>query len=277
MTESDNQLQDIIDEDLYEELDEAEMYEIIQEERRKSIQQKATEEEAEPQKRKFPKWIFWLVALAMFIQVIAIIPQTFSIPAIDFLVTSARLSTDPVIDEYQESVVVVETEDGKGTGFSISADGIIITNHHVIEDDNQITVAFPEEGLFDAELIVSYPDVDLAILDVDGNELPYLTLAEQTTFESDERIQFIGNPLRFNGIANEGNIIGYTSLDSWDEQVLMLEAPVYRGNSGSPVINLDGEVIAVIFATMTHEEHGKVGLAVPIDYYYEKKAENNSP
>ena len=51
----------------------------------------------------------------------------------------------------------------------------------------------------------------------------------------------------------------------------MMKAPVYRGNSGSPVLNKDGKVIGVIFATLDHDEHGRVGLFVPIDEYLNKK------
>lgn len=111
----------------------------------------------------------------------------------------------------------------------------------------------------------------MAILETDEENLPHLTLADQTSFEPDEAISFIGNPLRFQGIANEGTIIDYTKLSDWDEKVVMIEAPVYRGNSGSPVINKDGEVIGVIFATLQHDEYGRVGLFIPIDYYYDSK------
>ena len=48
----------------------------------------------------------------------------------------------------------------------------------------------------------------------------------------------------------------------------MMKAPVYRGNSGSPVLNQEGQVIGIVFATLNHETHGKVGLFVPIDEYY---------
>ncbi|MFA1819895.1 S1C family serine protease [Virgibacillus oceani] len=271
MQNDDRKDHDIIDEDLYEEFDDEELYELVEEERKKALERARREKDEQKPKRPFPKWVFWLIAIAMVFNVFALVPQTFSIPAIDFLQTSARLSGQYDIQTYKESVVVVETMDSRGTGFSISEDGTIMTNHHVIEGEEEITVAFPEIGLFSAEVTKLYPDIDLAILEVDGEDLPYLTLADETEFEENEEIYFIGNPLMFNGIANEGTISGYTHLSSWDEPVLMLEAPVYRGNSGSPVINHDGEVIGVVFATLNHDIEGRVGLFVPIDYYYERR------
>ncbi|QTM98535.1 trypsin-like serine protease [Sediminibacillus dalangtanensis] len=269
MANSDDRKQDIIDKDLYEEIPEEELLEILQQEKRKS-REKEREERDRP-KRPFPKWAFWLIAAAMMFNVIALLPNTFSIPAINFLITSSKLSANEEISSYKPAVVVIEAGNSRGTGFSITADGKILTNQHVIEGERRILAAYPDEGLFKAEVIASYPDIDLAVLQVEGEGLPHLELAESSRFTEEEHFYFIGNPLRFQGIANEGEIIGYTQLRDWEERVLMLKAPVYRGNSGSPVINEAGKVIGVVFATLDHEEHGKVGLAVPIEYYYEKQ------
>jgi S1-C subfamily serine protease len=267
--EREDKEKNIIDEDLYEELDEEELFELVEEERKKAIQ-RARERKEEPVKSVFPRWLFWVIAFALVFNVIALLPQTFSIPAIEFLKTSARLSQDTAIQEYKEAVVVIETRDGRGTGFSIREDGTILTNHHVIEGEQYVTVAFPEHGLHKGEVVSVYPDVDLAVVETEGENLPFLSLADETTYTEGEEIRFIGNPLRFNGIANEGSIIGPTELSSWYQPVLMIEAPVYRGNSGSPIITESGEVIGVIFATLDHDVHGRVGLFVPIDYYYER-------
>lgn len=270
MTRKEDKNHDIIDEDLHEDFDDEEIYELVQEARQKALARAKEEKQTKP-KRPFPKWAFWLIAFALVFNAAALLPQTFSIPAIDFLITSAKLSAQDDIQAYKKAVVVVETEDSKGTGFAISDDGRIITNHHVIEGKEKVTVAFPDEGLFSADVTEVYPSIDLAVLETNQKDMPHLTLADQTEFQPDETINFIGNPLRFNGIANEGSIIGYTQLSSWEQEVLMIEAPVYRGNSGSPVINDGGEVIGVIFATLDHDEHGRVGLFVPIDYYYSKQ------
>ena len=196
--------------------------------------------------------------------------EVYSIPAIEFLKSSAKLSGQQDIATYKKSVVVVVTEDGKGTGFSISSDGTIITNNHVIEGNNTVSVVFPDNGRFTATVENTYPSVDLAVLKINENkeELPFLELAKETSFVSNEPIYFIGNPLSFKGIANEGTIIDYKQLSDWDSPVVMIEAPVYRGNSGSPVLNHDGLVIGIVFATLNDDDYGKVGLFIPIDDYY---------
>ncbi|ALX48741.1 S1C family serine protease [Lentibacillus amyloliquefaciens] len=268
--DNDKRNRDVIDDDLYEELDEEELYELVEEERQKALAKEKKKKGNRKPKPPFPKWLFWLIAGVMVLNVVSLIPRTFSIPAIDFLISSAQLSTQEDIQTYKESVVVIETDDSRGTGFSISADGMIVTNHHVIEDEESVTVAYPEEGLFSGEVAASYPSVDLAVLDVSGEQLPHLELANETTYDpGNEQVYFIGNPIRFSGIANKGTVIDDIQLSGWEEPVVMMEAPVYRGNSGSPVINQDGKVIGIVFATLHHDTHGRVGLFIPIDYYYD--------
>ena len=212
--------------------------------------------------------VVWMMSFALIFSMFAFIFQMYSIPAIEFIKTSARLSSNETVQEYKKAVVEVSTGSSKGTGFSISEDGYIVTNSHVIEDALQLTIVFPDEGVMEAEIVADYPEVDLAILKVNHTDRPYLELAE--TFEEvQQHVTFIGNPLAFTGIANEGNVIGFTTT-RLDTSVSMLDAPVYKGNSGSPVIASDGTVIGVIYATLKHDEHGKVGLFVPIDALHER-------
>lgn len=259
---------DVIDEDLYEEIDDEELVELVEIERKKALQRAHERNVQKKPKRPFPKWAFWLIAFMMVLNVFAFFPKVISVPAVDFLITSSKLSLQDDIRTYKKAVVVIEAGDSRGTGFSIDENGTILTNHHVIEGEKEVTVAFPDEGLHNAQVVATYPAVDLAVLKAEGSNFPTLELAKSNHFTKGDPIYFIGNPLRFQGIANKGNILEETLLRDWKKPVVMIDAPVYHGNSGSPVINQDGKVIGVVFATLDSDEHGKVGLYIPIDYYY---------
>lgn len=223
-------------------------------------------EEKEEKKRGSKKWVKLVaivIAAMLVFQVSAVFFSTFSLDAIRFLQTSYRLSGQEDVKQYKQAVVTVQGDRSRGTGFAISSDGLIVTNHHVIENQRKIMVGFHEGELFEGEIISSYPDIDIAFLKVEGENIPYLPLSDQDGLKN-EKIYVIGNPLSWTRIANEGEI-----LESKD--LTLISAPIYRGNSGSPVINMEGEVVAVVFAIRRTNQYGgrSVGLAVPIEIVHQ--------
>ena len=134
-----------------------------------------------------------------------------------------RGSTQEEIQAYKKAVVEISTGSSKGTGFAISPDGLIVTNAHVVEHATTLSVVFPDEGLMEATLIESYPAVDLAFVQVQAEQLPYLPLAEDPHYTVNEHVYFIGNPLAFTGIANEGTLLESIQLEDWQEPVRMLK------------------------------------------------------
>lgn len=244
-----------------EDLSEEEMHQLVLQAQKEALMQQ--QEDAIP-KKVIPKWFIWLISIMLFLSTFAGLFQVFSIPAIDFLMTSASLSKKEDIAEYKKAVVVVVTEDGKGTGFSVSSDGTILTNYHIVEENRSVSVVFPDDGRYEATIKETFPTIDMAVLEIEGSDLPFLEIDHSSKMAKNDPITFIGNPLSFRGIANEGSILATIKLTDWSDDVMMIKAPVYRGNSGSPVLNEDGKVIGIIFATMDHQEHGKVGLFIPI-------------
>ncbi|MBU8907971.1 S1C family serine protease [Desertibacillus haloalkaliphilus] len=222
------------------------------------------DEDTRRRKKRRTKWkkaIATTVAIGLLFSAVGALFNMFSIDAIQFLQTSYRLSQQEDIQEYRQSVVTVQGETSRGTGFTISEDGFIVTNDHVIEGERNITVAFRDGELYEGEVVETYPEIDIAFLKIDGEDLTFLPLRDQSS-EAGEDIYVIGNPLSFTQIANEGTIIAS------QQSPLQISAPIYRGNSGSPVIAKGGHVVGVVYAKTAPSLWSRerpVGLAVPVD------------
>jgi serine protease Do len=202
--------------------------------------------------------ITFVVAIALLVSLLQIWPQVFNLSSINFLNKSAELSKQENIQVYKEAVVTVSDQHSKGTGFNISKHGLIITNYHVVENMYPITVTFPNGEIFQASILQSNPDLDLAFLHIKAENLSALRLSGPNNWNISDQIYVIGNPLLHNQIAMDGEV-----LEGSDQNGdLLLSAPIYKGNSGSPVINSDGNVIGVVFAISTKDQ---IGLAIPIE------------
>ncbi len=217
----------------------------------------------------FVKIISSLLVFALLISGLQIWFNLFNLPAIEFLQVSKRLSQNDEVNEYKKSVVTIEWDGVKGTGFNIDQNGLIITNEHVVENTDRVNVYFHAGASFIGTVISRNPELDLAVIDIDAKNLPVLSLSFEENLGQleGEKIICIGNPLAFTQIANEGTIAGAVLLQDWEVPVMMIDAPVYRGNSGSPVLNQNGEVIGILFATISAPEgKNRVGVAIPAFY-----------
>nr|WP_306220322.1 serine protease [Cohnella sp. WQ 127256] len=225
-----------------------------------------------PARRKWVRNTIIIVLVAALVgNILAFWPQIYNTKTLPFLFKSKELSSQEEIQSYKEAVVLVSTDKGKGTGFHISG-GYIVTNFHVIDDNAYTLVKFPNKDReYKAELAGSDPDLDIALLKVDmgSQELPFIEIErKKRQWEPGEHVYVIGNPLYFTQIANEGQILGMVPIQGREKPVMALDAPVFNGNSGSPVINEYGKAIAVIYATaeISHEDKiVQAGLAVPLD------------
>ncbi|MBM7619211.1 S1-C subfamily serine protease [Bacillus tianshenii] len=222
-------------------------------------------EEAVKKRKKRVKLLSMVIILALSVNVWGIFPELFNLPSIQFLLKSKELSNDKKIEEWKKAVVTINGNGRKGTGFNIDPSGKIVTNSHVVDEMASIRVSFPDGQIFSANVISDNPDFDFALLEIDGEALPSLDLNRATDQEeAGKQIYIIGNPLSHSNIVMEGETAGIYE-GNLQIPVLLLDAPIHSGNSGSPVINENGKVIGVVYATIDQiKDNQRFGLAIPI-------------
>lgn len=207
-----------------------------------------------------------IIILALSVNVWGIFPKLFNLPSIQFLLKSKELSNDMRVEEWKKAVVSINGNGRKGTGFNIDPSGKILTNSHVVSNMDSILVTFPDGQLFSAKVISDNQDYDFALMEIEGEDLPTLDLHRSTDHEDGgKQIYIIGNPLAHSFIVMEGETAGlyYSSLPN---PSLLLDAPIQSGNSGSPVINENGQVIGIVYASIEKtKSNQRYGLAIPIE------------
>jgi len=163
-------------------------------------------------------------------------------------------------------LLVISDANGKeiatGTGFLVSSDGKLITNHHVIEGAASAVAKAENGGLFPVEgVLADDPKNDLVLLKLRGKDLPFLTLSTNATIEVGTRIAVIGSPLGLEGTLSEGIVSAVRSLFNDDQRWIQITAPISPGSSGSPVLDAEGQIVGVTTFLM----HGgqSLNFAVP--------------
>ena len=147
-------------------------------------------------------------------------------------------------------LLAIQDEDGEvkgsGTGFLISPDGLLVTNHHVVAGAKQILAKAENGGLFPVvKVVAADPANDLALLQLEAKDLPCLTLAPPGTAEAGTWIAVIGSPLGLEGTLTEGIVSARRKLPGQKREVLQISAAISQGSSGSPVLDAQGRVVGV--------------------------------
>ncbi len=153
-----------------------------------------------------------------------------------------------------------------GSGFVVSADGIVVTNHHVIDGADEIEVVFQDGKRFPATLKGSDQKTDIAVLKVDADApLAYVKFGESDSTEVGDWVLAIGNPFGLGGTVTAG-IVSARGRDIQSgpyDDFIQIDAPINRGNSGGPLFNMRGEVIGVNSAIYS-PTGGSVGIGFSI-------------
>ncbi|MBI5418692.1 MAG: DegQ family serine endoprotease [Deltaproteobacteria bacterium] len=152
-----------------------------------------------------------------------------------------------------------------GSGFIVSEDGYILTNNHVVEKADEVTVTLLDKEEFKAEVVGTDPKTDIALIKIKaGKRLPYVHLGDSEKLEIGEWVAAIGNPFGLGhtvtaGIVSaKGRIIGSGPYDDF----IQTDASINPGNSGGPLFNLKGEVVGINTAIIQGGQG--IGFATPI-------------
>ena len=157
-----------------------------------------------------------------------------------------------------------------GSGFILTRDGYIVTNHHVVAGARTISVVLDNGDAYDAAWVGSDPGNDLAVLKIDGQDLPTVRLGHSSDLEVGELAVAIGNPLgELSGTVTAGIISALDRAVTIDGQTLYLlqtDAAINAGNSGGALFNSFGEVIGINTAKNAGAGIEGLGFAIPIDH-----------
>ena len=167
-----------------------------------------------------------------------------------------------------------------GSGVVISPDGFVMTNHHVIENADKVTVTLSGGGEYEAEIIGSDETSDLALIKLSGSDFPYAELANSDDLLIGEWVIALGNPFELFSISNKPSasvgIISATNMDFGMQKsgkvlqdMIQTDAAINPGNSGGPLVNAIGQVIGINTFIFTDYEHFRgsvgIGFAIPIN------------
>ncbi|MGV6817517.1 MAG: DegQ family serine endoprotease [Thiotrichales bacterium] len=197
-------------------------------------------------------------------------------PAVVHIATQGRVVTrgqqyaDPLFEYFFGSPRQERKTQGLGSGVIFNADkGLIITNNHVIEDSDNITVTVKDGRSFQAQVMGADPDADIAVLKIDADNLTEIPLADSDMLRVGDFVVAIGNPFGLKQTVTSGIVsgLGRTGLgiESY-ENFIQTDASINPGNSGGALVNLRGELVGINTAILgPNGGNIGIGFAIPIN------------
>ena len=172
-------------------------------------------------------------------------------------------------DEFGGGQLRRRQQNSLGSGVLLTADGLIVTNHHVINGADEITVALSDRREFEAVLVLADERTDLAVLKIEagGEKLPYLTLRDSDDLEVGDLVLAIGNPFNVGQTVTSGIVsaLARTGIGVSDYQFfIQTDAAINPGNSGGALITMDGRLVGVNTAIYSRSGGSLgIGFAIP--------------
>ena len=196
--------------------------------------------------------------------------------------TSKANSTSEIVKKTADSVVEISTESvvtgsfaqqyvqqGAGSGVIISQDGYILTNNHVINGANSVKVRLRDSTEYDATIIGSDSDNDIALLKVNATGLSPATFGDSNSLAVGDYVVAIGNPLgELGGTVTDGIISALArkvTIEDTQMTLLQTNAQVNPGNSGGGLFNANGELVGIVNAKQSATEVEGIAFAIPIN------------
>ncbi len=167
-----------------------------------------------------------------------------------------------IVEDIIKAVVSIRTDTGQGSGVFFRNDGYIITNKHVVDDASAIEVVDYNSRRYAVSAIGLAPDVDLAILKVEGADFEYLEFADSSQIRVGERVIAVGNPLGLSFTVTEG-IISAVDRRIRGIDYIQTDVPINPGNSGGPLVNSRKEIVGINTFIVANTQG--LGFAIPSD------------
>ncbi|MCR6546257.1 S1C family serine protease [Dehalobacterium formicoaceticum] len=224
------------------------------------------------------KWFLRLVGILIILAFTAMqMPNLSSLLSdrMTFLSQNRELLKDEIVLASKPAVVSIEafrTREAdlgisRGTGFNISPSGRIITNHHIVTNADRVTVSFGDGRKYFVQSYEVVPGADVAVIELSADNLPTLPLNKSKLVQRGDTVTIIGNPLGFEKISQRGQVGQFYDWGENNVPIFDIDIPINPGNSGSPVLNNQGEVVGIIFASTSFERNGQKeyrALAIPV-------------
>lgn len=174
-----------------------------------------------------------------------------------------------VVSEVEYSGLFSDVASGSGSGIIFTTDGYIVTNYHVIAGASSVKVVLNTGKEYEAKLIGGDEKTDLAVIKIEGQDLPAAVFGESGSLEAGEKVVAIGNPLglEFAGTLTQGIVSAVNrtvTVDGRTYKMIQTDAAINPGNSGGALVNEYGEVIGINSVKVSSSGVEGLGFAIPI-------------